>query len=570
LAVVVSILKVIIKVLTEREAVIETSRLVPKWTKRVVTEMTGRDPLGLSRVAQTITDYLLTGIITQTDRARYYSFYCWALWHIQMEESPQKFQDFVDGFRRREAAIAIATVLNNEATSPVGVTAVRSAINEGRPTRRFKTNFRVLPSNQLGGYGQYYSGSIYELGLTHRLEDGMDRITEGCAEDLAISFHDSLKNTPYIKKRLFLEKDISSRDIETSKQFLTIDALAEPFCVKEREILRQVFFSLDEKKLSDRDLLRRFTLAQVLYIVSEYEEKGQSAHYDDIDSYLVYPPYYYDVLHFEDESTSAYRYPEKFKVCRSFWRQYCLQQYITQAIESLLYAVLETVGSESGGLSLDETISRLIDSEFFSTLKDVTGNSCKHPWQLLAAFNVDKIPDESESIKLQKKIPITNGKSEAEILAIREKSPSAALAVAVLLLSCIYGKWRGIKNDIGCSYVAQHAGHELWMGSVIHSLDTWLKKDTSWPETLRFMIEEFILFQHDRVMYEKRRLDSCWLSRIEGKIVKEQDYTPRWRSSRHRNAVTILRDLGFVDVDSDMLISITKDGRKILQKVLRD
>lgn len=48
--------------------------MLPRWTKRVVTETGGRDPLGLSRVANSITDFLLTGIITTTDRARYYSF----------------------------------------------------------------------------------------------------------------------------------------------------------------------------------------------------------------------------------------------------------------------------------------------------------------------------------------------------------------------------------------------------------------------------------------------------------------------------------------------------------------
>jgi hypothetical protein len=532
--------------------------------------MTGRDPLGLSRVAQTITDYLLTGIITQTDRARYYSFYCWALWHIQMEESPKRFQDFVDGFRRREAAVALATVLNNEETSPVGVTAVRTMINEGRTAGRFNSDFRVLPSNQLGGYGQYYSGSIYQLGLTHRLEDGMDRVTEGNAETLADTFHDSVKETPYIKKRLFLEKAVTLRELELSKQFLTIDALSEPFCIKERELLRQLFFSFGEKKPGDRELLRRQTLAQILHIVSEYEANGNPAHFGEIDRHLVYPPYYYGVLQFDDDSTSTYHCPEKFEVCRTLWRQYCLQQFVTQAIESLMYAVLETVGSESGGLSLEETISRLIGSDFLSILKDVTGNTCKYPWQLLGTFNVDKIPEERDSKKLQKRFSIPADMSEAEILNIDEKSPATALAVTVLLLACIYGKWRGVKNDIGCSYVVQHAGHELWMGYVIPFLDTWLKKDTTWDVTLHFMIEGFIINQHDRIMYEKRRLDSCWLSRIEGKIVKEQDYDPRWRSSRHRNAVTILRDLGFVDVDVDMLILITKDGRKVLQKVLKD
>lgn len=58
-----------------------TTARIPKWTKHVVTELGGRHPLGLSRVSFMITDYLLKGIITTTYRARYYSFYPWALWH---------------------------------------------------------------------------------------------------------------------------------------------------------------------------------------------------------------------------------------------------------------------------------------------------------------------------------------------------------------------------------------------------------------------------------------------------------------------------------------------------------
>lgn len=548
----------------------EISRHIPKWTKRVVTDMGGRDPLGLSRVAQMITDYLLTGIITQTDRARYYSFYCWSLWHIQMEEPPKRFQDFVDAFRRREAAIAIATVLNDVSTSPVGVTAVKVNINEGRDEKKYNTNFRVLPSNQLGGYGQYYAGSIYNLGLTHRLDDGIDRVTEGDAVEIAIAFHNSIKNTPYIKKRLYLEKSVASRDLELSMQFLTIDALAEPVCHQEREILRKIFFSFDQGKNGERELLRRFSLAQILYVVAEYEAKGKPARFDDIDWYLTFPVYYYNLLEFEDKTTNVYRVPDKLAVCHSLWRQYCLQQFITQAIEHLMYAVLETVGSESGGMTLDDTISRLLSSDFISIMKEVTGNTCKYPWQLLASFDVDSIPDETQSLRLQKKLSISNKKSEAGILSIAEKDPGSALAVSVLLLACLYGKWRGVKSDIGCSYVAQHAGHELWMGYVIPHIDTWLKKETTWTDTLHFMIESFIVNQHDRIMYEKRRLDSCWLSRTEGKIVKEQDYGPKWRSSRHNNAVTILRDLGFVKIDADKKLSITKDGRRMLQKVMSD
>lgn len=534
--------------------------------------MGGRDPLGLSRVAQTITDYLLTGIITQTDRARYYSFYCWAIWHIHGQESPKRFQDFVDRFRRREAAIALATVLNNEKTSPIGVTAVSAMIDQGRPVGYFNSDFRVLPSNQLGGYGQYYGGSIYQLGLTHRSENGMDLITEGIAESLSNTFHKSIKDTPYIKKRLFLEKTINEQELEASKKFLTIDALEEPDCYRERELLRNLFFAFHKEKLWEQDWQRRLTLAQILYIISKYEATGHCARFDnkEIDKYLVYPAYYYSVLLLDESTTEDYICPEIFANCRSLWRQYCLQQFVTQAIENLMYAVLEISGSESGGLSLNEIISRLIEADFFSILKNVTGNTCNDPWQLLEAFKVKKIPSEKDSINLQKLFEIKDEMSEVGILNLDGKPPSNAAAIAVLLLSCLYAKWRGIQDDIGCTYVIQSAGHELWMGSVIRCLDDWLKKDFTWAEAFRFMINNFVINQHERVMYEKKRLDSCWLNYVDGKVIKEQDYGPRWRSSRHKNAVTILRDLGLVAVSTDMQITITRDGSDILQKVMKE
>ena len=52
-------------------ATIDAISFLPRRTKRVRTDGGGRDPLGLSRVTENITDHLLQGIITTTDRARY-------------------------------------------------------------------------------------------------------------------------------------------------------------------------------------------------------------------------------------------------------------------------------------------------------------------------------------------------------------------------------------------------------------------------------------------------------------------------------------------------------------------
>ena len=125
-----------------------TTARIPKWTKHVVTELGGRDPLGLSRVSFMITDYLLKGIITTTNRARYYSFYPWALWHVEQSEAPKRYAEFAAGFRRREAFIALATLHHNaDSASVVGADAVRPRLGKYSESKEVDTNFAVLPSN---------------------------------------------------------------------------------------------------------------------------------------------------------------------------------------------------------------------------------------------------------------------------------------------------------------------------------------------------------------------------------------------------------------------------------------
>ncbi len=142
-------------------------------------------------------------------------------------------------------------------------------------------------------------------------------------------------------------------------------------------------------------------------------------------------------------------------------------------------------------------------------------------------------------------------------------------AQGVLLLAVLYGKWRGVSTDHAFAYVATHARQELWMGTVLPYLDSWVDESTTWQVALQNLIEPFIFKQHDRIMYEKGKLDSCWLERREGRIIKVQDYDPVWRSSRHLNAVRIMRDLGLVRFGNENGLSLTARGKKILERSLK-
>jgi hypothetical protein len=541
------------------------------WTKRVVTEMGGRDPLGLSRLGDTIKEFLLSGINTNNTRARYYSFYCWALWHIEQEEKLRNDREFIDAFRRREAAMALATMAHNRETSPVGVKAVRPRLDEGLAAGVFDCDFKVLPSNSLGGYGQYYAGSLYHLKLYHRPENSFDMVTPGFGEGVARAFHATIERTPYVRKELFRETEIAKGDLLKSAEFLTLDALGRNFCKAEREGLIDVFFGFSDSAPGETTVLRRHSLALLLHDIAEYERNGvrpDASTGGDLDGYLLYA-FYYDVLWLDDKKTVAYRAPKELAFCHGLWRQFCLHQFLTQALELLLYGVLELLSADAAGLPPDEISVRLAETDFTDTLAEVAGRSCGRPSDMLAALGVRAVPDEASSLQLRKGLLPTHRLSEAQILNMKVGSAQREAARGILLLATLYGKWRGARQDYALGYVASRAGQDVWSGSVLPTLDCWLDPQVSWEEALRAFVEAFVLNQHDRVMYEKGKLESCWLQRAGGRVVKEQYYEPAWRSSRHYNAVRIMRDLGLVMIDEDDCVSVTAGGRRALEKALK-
>jgi hypothetical protein len=537
----------------------------PFWTKRVATE-SGRDPLGLSRLGDLLKDELLSGITSNNVRARYYSFYAWALWHIAREDRPADDNSFVTAFQRREAAMAMATRLDDSSSNIVGIRAIELRLEKADKHGALDCEFRVLPANRLGGYGQYYSGSLYRLGLTYRPEDAMhDLVTEERGEELAKSFHSALERTPYLEKSLFKKRRIEWKDLEQSKRHFSLDALARPFCQKERELLTQMFFGLREKTPERRS----GSLCLLLHATAEYERHGEqpvASPHGALDEYLLYA-FYYKSLWLENKRV-PYRPPKELGQICDLWAQFCLHQFLTWALELLLCAVLDTVGNEPNGLSLDELIGQLLDEEFYETFQELTGQWHPHPQHLLTAIGVDAQPSESLSRQLQRELLPAHDRSEAQILLMEWGTPGRECAIALALLCTLYGKWRGI-NDEAARQVAEGAGGALFAGRILPTLDAWLDPQCTWNSVLSGLINQFIIRQHDRVWLEKGNIESRWLDWNEGHIRKEQDYTPGWRSSRHASAVSVMADLDLMKIDEDRKLSVTSRGRRILEEALK-
>jgi hypothetical protein len=542
---------------------------LPQWTNRVLTNPGGRDPLGLSRVGQRLTDLLLPGIITQTDRARYYAIYCWILWHIQREEKPESWPIFASAFQRREAAVALSTMIVDENASPVGKLVIRRRLAQARETKQISTEFQVLPSNPLGGFGQYYSGCLYQLRLTQRLEDGIDRVTDGIAVQLALAVNQNVAGTPYLRQKLFTKASVELRALERSSERLGLDAISYPFAAEERKLLIDLFFGFHEARPGEETFQRRTSLGRILATVEAYDKAGIAIHGVSLEKQLLYAPTYFGVLVDSRNRTKKFKLPHFIVRCSEFWRQFCLHEFLTQALEGVLDAVLQVLEPEPRGLTLERTINELLSGDFSGYFATLVGRRCESPRGLLNKLGITGIPNEATSTLLRDRYRYNQALSEW-VCERPAATPAELTARSCLLLAILYGKWRGVTKDVTYATVMELASSELAVPTFIPFIDSWFETDCSWNKALESLVT-VIVRQHDTVMYGKGRLESCWLYIEEDRLVRDQDYQPYFRSSRHEQAVQIMVDLALLKwtgASNTERLTITAQGRRVLERVV--
>jgi len=517
-------------------------------------------------VAQLLADLFFPGITTQTGRARYYALYCWILWHIQTQGKSRRWEDFVQSFQKREAAIALSTLIDDANSSPVGKRAAERRLAESEADKEVNISFRVLPSNQLGGFGQYYVGSLYALGLTHRPENGLFETTDvGC--ELAQAVQRTLSETPYIQRKLYAESKIQLKALRESSERLSVDAITRSFAGGERTRLTDLFFGFRQERPWLATEHRRLSLSRILTLISAYESAGIQVDSESLQNQLLYGPSYFGVLVDTLSHTKSYAAPKWLQQCSEFWRQFCLHQFLTMAIEGLLNSILDVLEKHTEGNTPVEVVQAIASDGFVEYLNSATNKACDTPRALLGALGIARIPDQESCLRLRQQYVYSHPLSEW--VCEREASTPPALAArASLLLAILYGKWRGVITDASYRFVAERAGAELAAPNVLPLLDSWWARDSSWQDVLLAMVT-LIVQQHDRVMYSKGRLESCWLHREETRIVLDQPYTPAIRSSRHEQAVQILADLGLLGrhtARDKSSLQITERGRAVLKR----
>src|SRR6185437_3897940 len=365
----------------------------------------GRDPLGLSRVSDALTNFLLPNIITTTDRARYYSFYAWAIADIEdLRKSKSGRISFEEEFQRREAAFALASRLGQKIELPiVGIRQVDTILASADEGNNVKTDFRVLPSNSTGGYGQYYGGCLHALDLVRVDEQGEWTSATERGRKLADAFASATAKSPYLSGNWRTRPRVPKKVLQESAEVFSLDGLGGREADAERELLISMFFSLGESPSATRPLNRQATLGMFLHVLKSCEEAGIEVTRRNVDGGAIFWPHYYSGLADDDNDLLSYQPAPAFAEAHAFWRQFCAHQFLAFALEEFLAAVLDVLSPHPEGLTEAAVLDDLVSKEFVKDLETVMEANVGTPAEMLKAVGIVGVPDVATCLAVTKR-----------------------------------------------------------------------------------------------------------------------------------------------------------------------
>lgn len=163
------------------EKVIRNNQSLVPFLGERLSFIRGLDPLGLQNSSDATFSMLLPGLNNVTGRIRYYSFYCWLLDEYSKQigsTNPKDQQQFI---RRGEYMIALASsYFEGDASSIPGSLYAARQINKDLNTVHslqagtFQENGSTTDTYwkyPLGAFGQYYFGSLSDIGLVSRRDN---------------------------------------------------------------------------------------------------------------------------------------------------------------------------------------------------------------------------------------------------------------------------------------------------------------------------------------------------------------------------------------------------------------
>lgn len=527
----------------------------PFWTEETAIESGGRYPLLLNRFHDHLEEYLIKGIVSITDRLRYVSYCCWIIGDIENTMDCKKCTDFEEAFRRRESALAIGTLLLNPESqigkyTMYGREFLRPMIDG--VSKKYNTTKSILPSNSLGAYGQYYKGTLQTWGLTYVNEDGIVCLTES-GNTLYRIMDEYYHNSEYFRFHKG-NSEVPGTVLKKWAEINHFDTIADDYHSAEREFYQNILFHLSDASTSDG---RRDTLVIYMECINELSARGKPISINDFQNYLrniLYYEKYYD----EDGTLYAFTVSPFLQNTRFMWMIYEIHVYYRWWIEEFFRMFLGLLKGSSNGMTVDEIIGIIDGDTFNETVQDYLEDDTDYLSQTFKTFN-------ESVLRIKRKHPEW---PIEEFISFSEYSGFSDIAAGLLMMiSLLNDRFEQIKNEpLFIEDVRMKLTEDFWLKDIHDRIEYF--NGLPLRDVLRMIINQIIISQHNKAMYDKRDLRRCWFSLSANKYQFHADSSSIWRPAKHNIICNFLYDMGLICLQDDGIF-LTQEG-KVLYQTLRD
>lgn len=539
------------------------------WLKPAL-QIKGQDPLGVRAPCENIYTQLLPGITNVTDRADLYAFYPWIIWAFEQHDGPLRKQPFFKTLRQGECLLTLIGIwhaydkgqelwahggglVGRDKLGPALAEmqqgksirlSTYASIEDGNAQRYFK--------NQLGGLGQYYLGSLRDLGIIHGDVREIKYVTERGGL-LAEAFDRKVDRKQFFAT---LERDrISLDDLKQLRRFCPCYMNSNP---RKQEELVDLFFNRPGKFYEPLSNNRRDTLTLMLDLAAKLESPKELVLAEGFDVQTFRACTYTNAL----PSGESWNPPDRLSPVFEGWRIYGLNELLSIAIQSFFWSGL----------------SQLAGEDF------LPANSEEYQQWYLATFNARTLgldldePFEAALERTRRTMPLLSawvddrheiqlGRRLAEIRDSFNNDPFRVVRAALTLLVQL-----GARSGSSTTAYAGFVPHHNYLSYYPINLDSFhFNVRQSWKtftvrELIGWIAKDWGINAHFRVALRKLRFESRDTFKIkptdQGLAVIDPPI-PVFSNPRLVQATQILMDVGAFEPSSDHLI-VSSRGRQLL------
>ena len=503
--------------------------LGPYWGKSIAPR-TGRDQLGMQASSVATYALLLPGLTNQTQRIRYYSYYCWLLnkfAYTFRDKATVTFRKFI---RRAEILFAFSTLLSDANQRGVpGSLFVRSYVNKyGWPQEDRDLDIASFADKESGrrtywqhaggAFEQYYLGPLIRIRLIEQVQGDQRRLgLTNIGSKLAQAFENTLTDR---NCRIVLDAiedgRISLRDLKgISAEFNCYSLVIE---TDETKILTDLLF---RSQAAGRDEFRRQSIILLLECVLAADK---IEHVEEFLNSVYY-------------GTTSDKRDIDFGVSKhsiEMWVFYRISEYCHYSFETIFRWLLTYLISEGSWNSVPvcaASFKELVLRDINQLLPDLNNIESDTPISdivtRLKKYNDGKWSDV--------------GSPDWLLSSDRKDCGVAACVLAILALASRH--YEDLKDFLSLSRQYDF----LREGNIIEVLSQCLSPmDKTFNAFVEHVLMQDIVSRHLSVAYRKiheRRLNTLKLSYENNALMGIQDFKVPWTRPRVSSLMQFLKDL---------------------------